>query len=342
MDGGETCQPQTNQVKTMGQTNKQFHTGINRGEYSEFVFALHIIADNLGWTTTEVFEAMAIKDNKVHLTNPRITFYGDGKMVLAYKEYGYIEDAGATDAAKAVEHDAARTAKKLNLPTFNEVRCCGGSSGKDDVTFLLDGTRVAGISLKVGHEFGERRQSPHWANVKDTYESFGVKLDTFEPTYLEAAEEFLKPALRYSKAKGDYSPELRDRADLMLDTFDQLIKYVTNQMVTGNVDTKQLAKRILDVTLGTNDDIWFVELENTKVNFVTRDMVETLAAKLETAKLTVETHRSNTGRSATYRVLADGEHLLSFITTGSTNGTKKQPNMRVVKPQTYVGVNYYG
>lgn len=321
----------------MGQKNTQLITGINRGEFSELAFAINLLAKHLDWTVEKVYANMKATTKSVTL-NAHISFFGDAKMVLAHREFGYLLAGVGTDVAKKVNDDAAKAVGACTFKPFDEVKCCG-SFGKDDVTLLKNKVRVDGISLKCGHSLPERLQTPKWKSMVKSYGSFGVSLESLADDYEKRYASFMKPALRYSSKQGDYTPELVTRGNELLDAFEIVLTHICTGIANGNADINMLAKRIVDTFLGANDNIHFIELESGAHEFVSRDLTESLVEKLRQTELSFAAHTSDSGRSRQFVVKANGEDLITFGLTSSTNRAKgSNPDLRVVKPQNYIGV----
>ena len=324
----------------MGQKNKNLKTGINRGEFSEFAFALHLVSKASGLRPDEVYKQMKVVNNRVIFDGP-VRFVGDGKMIPPYEEYCHLLKNGGTAVSRKVDDAAARAAHTLEFKSFDEIHCFGAASGKDDVTLLSAGKRVDGISLKWDHMLAERLQSPLWKTIAKSYGSFGVDLTPLAADYAKSAEEFLKPALRLSNKQGDYSPELLERGNQLLDSFEKILLHIAKQVTEKTCDLKMLATRIINTFVGTHDDIHFVELMSCSKKVVLADQAQKVYDFLVSATLDFDFEGSNTGRSRTVTIKANGSKLLEFFLTSSTNGKgkgKDNYNMRTVKPQVYIGV----
>jgi len=321
----------------MGQKNTQLVTGINRGEFSELAFAINLLAKHLDWTVEKVHESMKVTSKTVTLDAP-ISFFGDGKMVLAFKEFGYLLAGVGTNVAKKVNADAAKAVQTCTFKPFDEIKCCG-SFGKDDVTLLKNKVRVEGISLKCGHSLPERLQTSKWKSIVKSYGSFGVNLEPLAKEYEKRYTSFMQPALRYSSKQGDYTPELVTRGNELLDAFEILLSYICTEIANKKANVEMLAERIIDAFLGDNDNIHFLELDSGIHEFISRDLTERLVKKLHSAKLSFITRSSDSGRSRQFHVKADGESLITFKLTSSTNRAKgSNSELRVVKPQNFIGV----
>jgi hypothetical protein len=271
----------------MGMTNKGLKTKINRGEFSEFAFAINLISRQMGLSCADVYERMRVEKNFVTLDGP-IKFYGDKKMVPAYEEYGFLLKNGGTDISRAVDDDCAQMVQKVDFGSFDEVKCCGATGEKDDLTILENGVRVTGVSLKYGHGFPERLQSPKWKTILKTYETFGVDLTPLTSNYTEQAKSFLKPALRYSNKKGDYSPQLHENGNKLLSAFDEVFTYLATKVCDKEVNIEALAQRVIGTILGSYDHIHFVELESQSSKNFSRHSSEMLKEFLTVAEFTFE------------------------------------------------------
>lgn len=321
----------------MGMTNNGLRTKINSGEFSEFAFAINLISRQMGLSCINVYERMRIEKNSVVLDGP-IKFYGDKKMVPAYAEYGFLLKNGGTDISKAIDDNCAQMVQKINFRSFDEVRCCGATGKKDDLTILKKGIRVAGVSLKNGHSFVERLQSPKWKTILKTYGTFGVDLTPLTDSYIEQAKSFLKPALRYSNKKGDYSPQLHENGNKLLGAFDEVLTYLATKVCGEEVNIEAFTQRIISAILGSYEDIYFIELESQSSKIFSQHSLKVLKEFLTAAKLTFEKSSSDSGRSRRFCIKANNRDFLEFRLTSSTNAAKSGEDMRIVKPQTFIGV----
>jgi len=85
----------------MGMRNLQtVEKKLNSGEFTEFVFALATIAKQTNSSIEEVYEDIAVVSGKVVGVHKGVTFFGDGKQIPPYKEFGHYVSGNTTKTVK--------------------------------------------------------------------------------------------------------------------------------------------------------------------------------------------------------------------------------------------------
>lgn len=320
----------------MGMRNLQtVEKKLNSGEFTEFVFALATIAKQTNSSIEKVYEDITIVSGKVVGTHKGVVFFGDGKQVPPYKEFAHYVAGNTTKTVQLWVDKTQKYVDSYEFPEFDTVTCEGGSSDKVDVGLYLSDKLVEGFSLKWDHDAAERSQSPNWSSVVELYGKF-VDISDMKEYYQEQFDKFTVPGLRYSRAKGDWSQELLERAEVMRETVHTLEKNVAEKFVSKNFDSNQLAKNIIKCYTGGQESIVFVELNSGSSYKVSDSIVTKLAEVLESGEYTFEQVKGNRTRDTYIRM--NGDNLLWFRTTASADKAPGQSNsnIRRIKRQTYL------
>ena len=323
----------------MGMINLQtIEVKLNSGEFTEFVFALAAIAKRTNSTIEEVYEDITISSGRVVGVHKGVVFIGDGKQVPPYKEFGHYAAGNTTETVKLWVDKTQKFVDRFELPKFDTVTCEGGSSEKVDVGLYLSDKLVEGFSLKWDHDAAERSQSPNWKSVVKLYGKF-VDISDMEEYYQEQFDKFTVPGLRYSRAKGDWSQELLEGAEVMRETVHTLEKNVAEKFVNKNFDSNKLAKSIIECYTGGQESIVFVELNSGSSHKVSNSIISKLAEVLESGEYTFEQVKKDRTRDTYIRM--NGNNLIWFRTTASADKAPGQSNndIRRIKRQTYLTVN---
>jgi hypothetical protein len=322
----------------MGMRNLQTIEGnLNSGEFTEFAFALSVIAKQTNSSIEEVYADISTISGKVVGVHKGITFFGDGKQIPPYKEFAHYVANNTTKTVKLWVNKTQQFVNQYNFPEFDTVTCEGGSSDKIDVGLYLSNKLVEGFSLKWNHDAAERSQSPNWSSVVNLYGKF-VDISDMEEYYQEQFDKFTAPAPRYSRKKGDWSQELLERAEVMRETVHVLEKNVAEKFVNKNFDSKELAKNIIKCYTGSSETVVFVELNSGKSYKVSDDIVSKLTEVLDSGEYTFEQVRGN--RTFDTYIRMNNKNLLWFRTTASADKAPGQNNsdIRRIKRQTYLTI----
>jgi hypothetical protein len=326
----------------MGMKNLQtIEIDLNSGEFTEFVFALAAIAKQTNTSIEEVYKNINLIFNKnVSGTYKGIVFYGDGKQVPPYKEFGHYLAGNTTATVKNWVDKTQKFVESYNFPKFNKVTCEGGKKDKVDVGLYLSDKLVEGFSLKWNHEAAERSQSPNWSSVVELYGKF-VDISNMKEYYQEQFDKFTAPGLRYSQRKGDWSQDLLECAEIMRETVHTLEKKVAEKFVNKEFDSAEVAKNIVRCYTGDNESIIFVELDSGSSYKVCSSIIPQLAEILKNGEYTFEQEKGN--RTYDTYIRMNGINLLWFRTTASTDKAPGQSNrdIRRIKRQTYVYPNLF-
>lgn len=325
----------------MGMTNRQTVVGkLNSGEFTEFVFALAAIAKQTNSTLQKVYENFDVTNGTVVGVHKGVMFFGDGKQLPPYMEFGHYIKNETTSTVKEWVSRTKLFVDTHTIPTFDTVKCEGGSSNKVDVGFYLGSQSVIGFSLKWGHDAAERSQSPHWRSVESFYGKF-VDISEYKKYYDEQYQKFTIPAFRYSQTRGDWSDELVERGLIMQETVQRIEKGVADKFVNKQFDSQTLAKNLIKCYTGDGEDIVFVELKTGKYYTVTNNSVSELAQLLESATFSQEQNQSDSGKTRNTHILMNGDNFIHFRTTASADKAPGQSNsnLRRVKRQTYLTLN---
>ena len=323
----------------MGITNLQtVEVKLNSGEFTEFVFALATIAKQTNSLIEEVYEDIAIASGRVAGVHKGIVFIGDGKQIPPYKEFGHYVAGNTTQTVKLWVDKTQKFVDSFKFPEFDTVTCEGGSSEKVDVGLYSSNKLVEGFSLKWDHDAAERSQSPNWSSVVKLYGKF-VDISDMKQYYQEQFDKFTVPGLRYSRAKGDWSQELLERAEVMRETVHTLEKNVAEKFVNKNFDSNKLAKSIIECYTGGQESIVFVELNSGSSYKVSNSIIAKLAEVLASGEYTFEQVKKDRTRDTYIRM--NGDNLLWFRTTASADKAPGQSNsdIRRIKRQTYLTLN---
>ena len=323
----------------MGMKNLQtIEKKLNSGEFTEFVFALAVIAKQTNSSIEEVYGDISVVSGKVSGVHGGITFFGDGKQIPPYKEFGHYVAGNSTQTVKLWVDKTQDFVSKYSFVEFDSVTCEGGSSDKVDVGLYLTNKLVEGFSLKWNHDAAERSQSPNWKSVVALYGKF-VDISDMEQYYQEQFDEFTVPGLRYSQKKGDWSQELLERAEIMRETVHVLEKNVAEKFVNKEFDSLELAKNIIKCYTGGKESIVFVELNSGSSYKVSNSMVSELADILDGGEYTFEQVKGNRTFDTCIRI--NNMDLMWFRTTASTDKAPGQRNndIRRIKRQTYLTLN---
>ena len=320
----------------MGMTNLQtVEVKLNSGEFTEFVFALATIAKQTNSLIEEVYEDIAIASGRVVGVHKGIVFIGDGKQIPPYKEFGHYVAGNTTQTVKLWVDKTQKFVDSFKFPEFDTVTCEGGSSEKVDVGLYSSNKLVEGFSLKWDHDAAERSQSPNWSSVVKLYGKF-VDISDMKQYYQEQFDKFTVPGLRYSRAKGDWSKELLERAEVMRETVHTLEKNVAEKFVNKNFDSNKLAKSIIECYTGGQESIVFVELNSGSSYKVSNSIIAKLAEVLASGEYTFEQVKKDRTRDTYIRM--NGNNLMWFRTTASADKAPGQSNsdIRRIKRQTYL------
>jgi len=323
----------------MGMKNLQtIEKKLNSGEFTEFVFALAVIAKQTNSSIEEVYGDISVVSGKVSGVHRGITFFGDGKQIPPYKEFGHYVAGNSTQTVKLWVDKTQDFVSKYSFVEFDNVTCEGGSSDKVDVGLYLTNELVEGFSLKWNHDAAERSQSPNWKSVVALYGKF-VDISDMEQYYQEQFDEFTVPGLRYSQKKGDWSQELLERAEIMRETVHVLEKNVAEKFLNKEFDSLELAKNIIKCYTGGKESIVFVELNSGSSYKVSNSMVSELADILDGGEYTFEQVKGNRTFDTCIRI--NNMDLMWFRTTASTDKAPGQRNndIRRIKRQTYLTLN---
>lgn len=332
----------------MGMKNLQtIEVNLNSGEFTEFVFALATIAKQTNSSIEEVYEDIDIVSGKVVGTHKGVKFFGDGKQVPPYKEFGHYVAGNTTKTVQLWVDKTKKFVDSYEFPEFDTVNCEGGSSEKVDVGLYLSTESVEGLcstelvegfSLKWDHNAAERSQSPNWHRVVKLYGRF-VDISDMKEYYQEQFDKFTVPGLRNSDKPGDWTQELLERAEIMRETVHTLEKNVAEKFVNKNFDSNKLARSIIECYTGGQESIVFVELKSGSSCKVSDSIVAKLAEVLESGEYTFEQVTGNRTRDTYIRM--NGDNLLWFRTTASADKAPGQSNndIRRIKRQTYLTVN---
>ena len=323
----------------MGMTNLQtVEVKLNSGEFTEFVFALATIAKQTNSLIEEVYEDIAIASGRVVGVHKGIVFTGDGKQIPPYKEFGHYVAGNTTQTVKLWVDKTQKFVDSFKFPEFDTVTCEGGSSEKVDVGLYSSNKLVEGFSLKWDHDAAERSQSPNWSSVVKLYGKF-VDISDMKQYYQEQFDKFTVPGLRYSRAKGDWSQELLERAEVMRETVHTLEKNVAEKFVNKNFDSNKLAKSIIECYTGGQESIVFVELNSGSSYKVSNSIIAKLAEVLASGEYTFEQVKKDRTRDTYIRM--NGNNLMWFRTTASADKAPGQSNsdIRRIKRQTYLTLN---
>jgi len=323
----------------MGMRNLQtVEKKLNSGEFTEFVFALATIAKQTNSSIEEVYGDIAVVSGKVVGVHKGVTFFGDGKQIPPYKEFGHYVSG---NTSKTVERWVDKTQQfvcNYNFPEFDSVTCEGGSSGKVDVGLYSLNKLVEGFSLKWKHDSAERSQSPRWRSVVKFYGKF-VDISDMEEYYQEQFNKFTVPGLRYSTDNGDWCQELLECAEIMRETVHVVEKNVAEKFVNKQFDSLKLAKNIIKCYTGGKESIVFVELNSGNSYKVSNSMVSELADILGSGEYTFEQVKGN--RTFDTCIRLNNVDFMWFRTTASTDKAPGQPNndIRRIKRQTFLTFN---
>jgi len=323
----------------MGMTNLQtVEVKLNSGEFTEFVFALATIAKQTNSLIEEVYEDIAIASGRVVGVHKGVVFIGDGKQIPPYKEFGHYVAGNTTQTVKLWVDKTQKFVDSFKFPEFDTVTCEGGSSEKVDVGLYSSNKLVEGFSLKWDHDAAERSQSPNWSSVVKLYGKF-VDISDMKQYYQEQFDKFTVPGLRYSRAKGDWSKELLERAEVMRETVHTLEKNVAEKFVNKNFDSNKLAKSIIECYTGGQESIVFVELNSGSSYKVSNSIIAKLAEVLASGEYTFEQVKKDRTRDTYIRM--NGNNLMWFRTTASADKAPGQSNsdIRRIKRQTYLTLN---
>lgn len=323
----------------MGMKNLQtIEVNLNSGEFTEFVFALATIAKQTNSSIEEVYEDIDIVSGKVVGTHKGVKFFGDGKQVPPYEEFGHYVANNTTKTVQLWVDKTKKFVDSYEFPKFDTVTCEGGSSEKVDVGLYSSNKLVEGFSLKWDHDAAERSQSPNWSSVVKLYGKF-VDISDMKQYYQEQFDKFTVPGLRYSRAKGDWSQELLERAEVMRETVHTLEKNVAEKFVNKNFDSNKLAKSIIECYTGGQESIVFVELNSGSSYKVSNSIIAKLAEVLASGEYTFEQVKKDRTRDTYIRM--NGDNLLWFRTTASADKAPGQSNsdIRRIKRQTYLTLN---
>tara|TARA_A100001515_G_scaffold97209_1_gene78112 strand:+ start:1772 stop:2758 length:987 start_codon:yes stop_codon:yes gene_type:complete len=323
----------------MGMTNLQtVEVKLNSGEFTEFVFALATIAKQTNSLIEEVYEDIDIVSGKVVGTHKGVKFFGDGKQVPPYEEFGHYVANNTTKTVQLWVDKTKKFVDSYEFPKFDTVTCEGGSSEKVDVGLYSSNKLVEGFSLKWDHDAAERSQSPNWSSVVKLYGKF-VDISDMKQYYQEQFDKFTIPGLRYSRAKGDWSQELLERAEVMRETVHTLEKNVAEKFVNKNFDSNKLAKSIIECYTGGQESIVFVELNSGSSYKVSNGIIAKLAEVLASGEYTFEQVKKDRTRDTYIRI--NGNNLMWFRTTASADKAPGQSNsdIRRIKRQTYLTLN---
>ena len=323
----------------MGMTNLQtVEVKLNSGEFTEFVFALATIAKQTNSLIEEVYEDIDIVSGKVVGTHKGVKFFGDGKQVPPYEEFGHYVANNTTKTVQLWVDKTKKFVDSYEFPKFDTVTCEGGSSEKVDVGLYSSNKLVEGFSLKWDHDAAERSQSPNWSSVVKLYGKF-VDISDMKQYYQEQFDKFTIPGLRYSRAKGDWSQELLERAEVMRETVHTLEKNVAEKFVNKNFDSNKLAKSIIECYTGGQESIVFVELNSGSSYKVSNGIIAKLAEVLASGEYTFEQVKKDRTRDTYIRI--NGNNLMWFRTTASADKAPGQSNsdIRRIKRQTYLPLN---
>ena len=323
----------------MGMKNLQtIEVNLNSGEFTEFVFALATIAKQTKSSIEEVYEDIDIVSGKVVGTHKGVKFFGDGKQVPPYEEFGHYVAGNTTQTVKLWVDKTQKFVDSFKFPEFDTVTCEGGSSEKVDVGLYSSNKLVEGFSLKWDHDAAERSQSPNWSSVVKLYGKF-VDISDMKQYYQEQFDKFTVPGLRYSRAKGDWSQELLERAEVMRETVHTLEKNVAEKFVNKNFDSNKLAKSIIECYTGGQESIVFVELNSGSSYKVSNSIIAKLAEVLASGEYTFEQVKKDRTRDTYIRM--NGNNLMWFRTTASADKAPGQSNsdIRRIKRQTYLTLN---
>ena len=323
----------------MGMTNLQtVEVKLNSVEFTEFVFALATIAKQTNSTIEEVYADITIASGRVVGVHKGVVFIGDGKQVPPYEEFGHYVANNTTKTVQLWVDKTKKFVDSYEFPKFDTVTCEGGSSEKVDVGLYSSNKLVEGFSLKWDHDAAERSQSPNWSSVVKLYGKF-VDISDMKQYYQEQFDKFTIPGLRYSRAKGDWSQELLERAEVMRETVHTLEKNVAEKFVNKNFDSNKLAKSIIECYTGGQESIVFVELNSGSSYKVSNGIIAKLAEVLASGEYTFEQVKKDRTRDTYIRI--NGNNLMWFRTTASADKAPGQSNsdIRRIKRQTYLTLN---
>ena len=289
-------------------------------------------------TLANVYASLHVSGKNVSGTIGGISFDGDGKQVLPYRELGYYLAGKSTTFCASVVKDVLHTTIKLTLPSFDHVEAHGASKEKDDVTLFSHDIRVLGFSCKYNNSASERSQAPSWDSVEAFYGKF-VDIQPMKSYFEEQAAQFTRPALRNSRTKGDYTPALRARCDQMHDAVQHIEQYVAKIILVKN-DVRGFAQGLLETFIGETDAITFVDFKTRKIFVIDRLMLNELARRIRNGELTYKQSRSDAGNTRHTFIYLNGNELMHFQTTASCDAQPGQKNrdLRRAKRQTYVTV----
>ena len=327
----------------MGMTNRQTKVGkLNSGEFTEFAFALYAIAKQTNSNVSDVYASLSVIDGSVKGTYKGVSFYGDGKQLPPFMEFGYFLKGKSTKRVANWANKCSTFVDGYFIPDFTKVECVGGSSGKADVTFKKEDKVVKVFSLKWNHDAVERSQSPSWNSLTELYEKF-VDISELKEYYEEKYDVFTIPGLRYSRDKCDWCPELIERGQIMQDTVQVVDKYVAEKFVSGDVNAQTLAKNLISCYAGQEDSVVFVELNSGKHYEIGANDQEKIEKALSDAEFTYKQEQTDSGRTRDTYIYLNGKEFIQFRTTASTDpaSTAKGSNndLRRIKRQTYLFIN---
>lgn len=204
---------------------------------------------------------------------------------------------------------------KQQLPEFVRVVIAGSDSrSKADLYgFTADNTKHP-LSLKRDNNAPERRQGQSWQNIEETYGQFGLDVSDWEGAFKRVAPHLTSAGLRYSSKKADWSPELHQRAD----DFQAFFAHMESSLCDRVLNSSEFVRGVYDVILGTEQFIYYVELDKASVKRVERRDVDL-------SPLTLVAETSASGRTTRLRVF-HGDTLLAYTENSvkAQRATKKQ------------------
>ncbi len=318
----------------MGMYNQRTHTGINSGELSEAVLAVHAVSRASGLSGSDVVGTLLGSDGR-RIPVGGVTVSYDGKAETAFREVekNIVEPS---ELYLELRRSAARVLGEVLPLTGNlsKVEVLGAGRGKCDVRLEGSSGSVA-LSLKYGHGAPTRRQSPKWGTMVEAYGLVGLDIGFFEREYAAAHRRFISGGLRNSRRKGDYSPELRAACDLMHATELSMWHGLADRM-PHVFDPRKAAEGMISMYCGAEQDIHYVDMRDGTRQVVDRTQTQRVYEVLSAGPPTLTVGSTGTGGTNMLDLHVGGVHVFHAFSTVSTNAARKRGgDMRTPKPQTY-------
>lgn len=315
----------------MGRLNTTTATGINLGETAESAFGIQALSRATGQTPRTIAEALLRSSRKgsTKLQVHHVSVSVDKKSQKAIREVHEGLKRDDERILAMLEQSAALLASpELAVGKLTHLDLLGGNRQKCDVR-LVGADRSVAVNLKYGHDAPTCRQSLDWDRIVASFSELGFDVSFFQAEYQALYAAFSKPALRHSKSKADYSPELAANAE----QYRLCERTLFNRIAAGaaSFDPDALARGLVHLYCGDEPEVAFVDLKTGSLRVIGTGSLPELSSRISSSTVTFRT--SHSARTNHLWVLLNGVEFIHIHSTVSTNAHKKVPNMRVVKPQ---------